>query len=394
MTPMTMAAQKEYLKPMRLRYSKTKTKVEKSLLISEVCTVMSVHRKHAIRLLNKKPVRHIKRSIGKSETYGQDLCLPLIRLWEVAGYPCSKRFHAQLPSLLDTLIRFDEISVTIEQDSKLRKMSNWTINKLLAFERLKKNGEGFSGTRTSPLLKTLIPIRTDFFDVVSPGHIELDCVLHCGVNLSGSYAETVNLIDIHTHWNEKRMILNKSNRKIISVLHECRGGFPFPLVSIDFDNGGEFVNWLLYKYCKRENISFTRSRSYHKNDQAHIESKNNHSIRKVIGYDRIETQQIVDMINDIYKNELRLMVNFFYPTFKLINKERNGGKVTKRYETPRTPYERVMSSDTIPKETKEALKAQYIDLNPAQLQRSLHTKLQNIFKMISVTFPNLATTPK
>jgi hypothetical protein len=390
---MTLPSQKEYLKPMRLRYKKARTKAEKTTLISEVCSILSVHRKHAIRLLNQKPTRHIKKSVGKQETYGQDLCTPLRRLWEVAGHPCSKRLHAQISTLLDTLIRFKEIEVTPSQDRQLREMSNWTINKLLAYERLKKKGEGLSGTRTSPLLKTLIPIRTDFHEVTGPGHIELDCVLHCGESMSGSYAETVNLIDIHTHWNEKGMILNKTKQKVISVVHGSRKSFPFPLLSLDFDNGTEFVNWHLYNYCKREQISFTRSRSYHKNDQAHIEGKNFHSVRKVMGYDRIESEQIVDLVNEVYRNEIRLLTNFFYPTFKLIEKDREGGKVTKRYEVPRTPYERVMSSDTILKEKKDALRDQYLSLNPAQLQRSLKTKMEKIFIMISVTFPNLATTP-
>src|SRR3989338_1077096 len=206
----------------------------------------------------------------------------------------------------------------------------------------------------------------------------MDCVLHCGESVSGVYAETVNMIDIDTHWNERRMILKKTNRKVIGVVHKVRGSLPFPLLSIDFDNGSEFVNWGMHGYCTRDKIAFTRSRPYKKNDQAHIEGKNYQSVRRVTGYGRITDEKIVEAFNDLYRNEHRLLTNFFYPTLKLKKKVRVGGKIYKKYEVAKTPYERVIKSKYVDKETKRQLKKQYEELNPAALNRSLQVKLKKI----------------
>lgn len=272
-------------------------------------------------------------------------------------------------------------------------MSNFTVNALLKRERKDPDYYGLSGTKTSPLLKTLIPIRTEFNEVHAPGHIEMDCVLHCGESLSGQYAETLNLLDIHTHWNEKSVFLDKTRAKVISTLHLLRKQFPFPLKSVDFDNGFEFVNWRMYNYCTREKLLFTRSRSYHKNDQAHIEGKNFQSIRRLIGYERITNPSVVRLINEVYQTEHRLLTNFFYPTFKLREKKRVGTTVIKRYEIPQTPYQRVLKSTEVSPEEKQRLITIYATLNPLQLQRNLHKKLIRIKQVLGNT-NYLATTTR
>jgi len=312
---MTLQSKKEYLAAMRKRYAIVKDKITKTKILDEVVTVLNVHRKHAVRTLNK---RELKRSLPRSPRYqyGLDLIKPLETLWNIAGMPCSKRLKPQIPILITQLKKFDEITLYGNQEVQLCKMSNWTIDQLLTPTRDKIRGKGISGTRRSPLLKSLIPIRTAWDDVEEPGHIEMDCVLHCGESLSGIYAETVNMIDINTHWNERRMILKKTNRKVIGVVHTSRQAFPFLVKSLDFDNGHEFVNWGMYGYCKREDIAFTRSRPYKKNDQAHIEGKNYQSVRKVTGYGRITDTKIVSAFNDLYENEHRLLTNFFLPNLK------------------------------------------------------------------------------
>ena len=219
----------------------------------------------------------------------------------------------------------------------------------------------------------------------------MDCVLHCGESLSGQYAETLNLLDIHTHWNEKKIFFNKTKAKVIGSLHILKGKFPFPVKSVDFDNGMEFVNWMLYGYCRKENISFTRSRSYHKNDQAHIEGKNYQSVRKVTGYERITDPVLIEMIDDLYQNEHRLLTNYFYTTMKLVKKIKKAGKSAKVYEKAKTPYQRVMESGNISKEVKDRLTREYLGLNPAKLQRDLQKKLMKISDYRSETLLNLAT---
>lgn len=390
---MSNQTKKEYLVVIRQRYQECSTRKEKSRIISEAVTNLKIARKSAIRLLNSKPLVRRKILHKRSETYGYDLIKPLKEIWSVAGKPCSKRLKPQIGSLIERLKRFKEIRLYPGQKEKLKAMSTFTIDRLLESEKdLSRKEYGLSGTKRSPLLKTLIPVRTGFGDVKEPGHIEMDCVLHCGESLSGRYAETLNLLDIDTHWNEKRIFFNKTKAKVIGILHELRFQFPFPVLSVDFDNGKEFVNWEFYRYCQREHISFTRSRSYHKNDQAHIEGKNYQSVRKVTGYDRITDQILIGMIDDLYQNEHRLLTNYFYTTLKLKEKVKRDGKSIKRYEVAKTPYQRVMASAKIVKETKDKLTKEYLSLNPAKLQRDLQKKLKRINDYRLVTSLNLAIT--
>lgn len=376
----TMATRREYVEIMYDRYQKLKSKKDKEILIDEVVKFLQIHRKSVIRLLNKKPLSQRRTIRERKYIYGLDLIAPLKLMWEIEGRACSKRLVSQIPTLIKKLKQFGEIGFYGKQEELLKKMSHWTIDQLLTSERERLQGEGLSGTKRSPLLKTLIPIRTGWEDVCEPGNLEIDCVLHCGESLAGIYAETVNMIDIYSHWNEKRMILKKTQRKVLGVFHDSRSDFPFPILSVDFDNGHEFVNWGMHGYCRREGIIFTRSRPYHKNDQAYIEGKNYQSVRRVTGYQRIDGEKIVEALNDLYENEHRLLTNFFYPTLKLVKKDKIDGKYRKKYEVPKTPYQRIMELNHVSQNIKDKLKTEYEKLNPAELYRSLNKKLTKIKK--------------
>ena len=225
-----------------------------------------------------------------------------------------------------------------------------------------------------------------------PGHLEQDCVLHCGTSVAGVFAETLNTLDIDSHWNEQSAFLRKTNLKIIGAFDQQIKRFPFKIKSDDFDNGKEFVNWAFKKYCERNNIEFTRSRSYKKNDQAHIEERNCHRIREYVGYDRLETQEQVDLLNDIYENEFRFLNNFFFTTRKLISKKRVAKKIVKKYGEAKTPYRRILDSKKVGINVKMKLIQQYQKLNPAELQRNLIIKLRALKSKITVSKTNLATT--
>lgn len=392
---MNISAKREYLTTLRLRYKLAISRKQKSVIINEVVGNLQIVRKSAIRALNRKINKYFKKHIGKKETYGFDLVTPLKIIWKTAGYPCSKRLQPQIGDVIDKLKEFNEIKFYGDQEKLLRQIRFSTIDKLLESERdISKKEYGLSGTKRSPLLKTLIPVRCNFSkeEMSEPGHVEMDCVLHCGESLSGQYAETLNVLDIYSHWNEKKIFLNKTKAKIVGAFHEMKEKqFPFPVLSIDFDNGHEFVNWILKGYCDRNQISYTRSRSYHKNDQAHIEGKNYQSIRKVVGYERITDPVLVDMINDMYQNEHRLLTNYFYTTLKLKEKVRINGKTKKVYEIAKTPYQRLLESDKISKEIKDRLTKEYNRLNPAELQRNLKRKIMKIQGYRSVTVSNQAT---
>ncbi len=388
-----MSTKKEYIQTVRERYKKAKSRKEKSSIISEVVANLKRERKYVIKVLNGRYYRKRRRVTKRPEVYTYKLSKSLKQIWIVGGQRCSKNLKPQIPELIKKLKQFDEIVLYGNDEELLCKMGTSTIDRLLNLVKKKSKLRGLSGTKRSPLLKTLIPIRTSFDDIHEAGHVEQDCVLHCGDSVSGSYAETLNTLDIHTHWNEQTAFLKKTKKKVIAAFHEQRKRFPFPIKSTDFDNGFEFVNWSMHGYCKRENIDFTRSRSYRKNDQAHIEGKNYESIRQVIGYDRIEEQPIVDLINEIYSNEFRLLNNFFYAIRKLESKQKDSGKITKKYGEAQTPYKRVLSDPTVSLKVKSELINQYKTLNPAELNRNLSIKLAKLNKMISVSQINQASTP-
>ena len=383
---MTQQSKKEYFQVLQNRYKECASRQEKSAIIDEVEENLGLARKSAIRALNRKPLVNRKPRRGRKPTYGYDLIRPLSQIWLVAGNPCSKRLNPKIGELIGRLKAFDEINLYGDQETLLNRMSTFTIDRLLKGERgLPLKDPALCGTKKSPLLKTLIPIRTNFKDVNEPGHTEMDCVLHCGDSLSGIYAETLNILDIHTHWNEKRIFLKKTKFKVIGSFHQLRPQFPFQVQSVDFDNGGEFVNWQMHGYCKREQIAFTRSRSNHKNDQAHIEGKNYHSVRKVTGYERISDPKIVALLDDLYQNEHRLLTNFFYTTMKLSSKKRVGAKVKKTYQKAKTPYQRVLECDSISDTIKQKLTEEYLSLNPAKLQRDYQRKLRKIGSLMGNT---------
>lgn len=378
-----MATKKEYVETVRARYQKTVSRKEKSKIIDEVVTNLQKTRKHVIKILNGKYYqKKRRRHRTRPEKYPYALSVPLKQIWEVGGRCCSKNLQPQIPELIRKLKQFDEIKLYKETEQLLCEMSTFTIDRLLSYVKPIEKQKGITGTKRSPLLKTLIPVRTTFDDIDEPGHVEQDCVLHCGDSVAGKYAETLNTLDIETHWNEQVAFLSKNQRKVIAAFHEQRSRFPFKIKSTDFDNGFEFVNWGFYGYCKRENIDFTRSRAYRKNDQAHIEGNNYPSVRKVIGYDRITEQKVVDLVNDIYVNEYRLLNNFFYATRKLKSKVKIDGKYKKKYGEAQTPYKRVLKSKKVSLAVKTKLIKQYEKLNPAELQRNLTIKLKALKKMI------------
>lgn len=376
---MTQPVKEGYIEAVRKRYTAVGSRKERQAIINEVVANLTIHRKSAIRTLQRKPRNYTTVYRGKQTKYTDDLILPLTTLWEAAGRSCSRRLVTQIGELIDKLKTFKELPLYGNQERLLRTMKTSTIDRLLEGERDISNKEyGISGTKKSPLLKTLIPIRTTFTsdEYQEPGHIEMDCVLHCGTSLTGIYAETLNLLDVATHWNEKSIFLHKTKGKIIGAVHTLKSSFPFLLRSLDFDNGHEFVNWSMHGYCTRENLAFTRSRSYHKNDQAHIEGKNYESVRRVVGYGRIEDAKLVEMWNDIYEHEHRLLTNYFYATMKLKKKKRQGSKIIKQYGEAQTPYQRVLDTKAVSKDVKMQLQKEYETLNPVSLQRSMQKKIQ------------------
>jgi len=261
-------------------------------------------------------------------------------------------------------------------------MSRATIDRCLKPVRFAERGHGLSTTKPGSLLKKAIPVRTFAdWDDARPGFVEVDLVAHCADSAEGQFIHTLTTTDISTGWTDCEAVLHRSQLLVFQAIQHMRQRLPFPLLGLDSDNGGEFINDILYRYCLEEQITFTRSRPYKKNDQAHVEQKNWSVVRHVIGYDRYQSQEELDLLNSIYE-DLRLYVNFFQPVLKLLGKQQVGKKTVKRYDEAATPYRRVLRSEQVNPAAKARLCHQYIQLNPVRLRNDIDAKVALLWKIL------------
>ena len=388
---MSLKSKNELVEAVQPRYLKA-SKFEKQKILDEFTSATGYHRKHAIRVL-KHPVQVQNRLKGKSKTYQRlyrgEVVQALAQIWEIYGQICSKRLQPFLPEAIRILERCQEIELSEATKELLMKISSASIDRCLRPIRL-QTPHGLSTTKPGSLLKKLIPVRTfTEWDQERPGFLENDLVAHCGNTTEGQFLCTLTCTDLCTGWTEVAALLHRSQEAVSAAIHLVRQRLPFPLLGIDSDNGSEFtlapgasagVNDLLYRYCLNEKITFTRSRPYQKNDQAHVEQKNWSVVRHTVGYDRWETEQELALLESIY-DDLRLYINFFQPSLKLIAKERIDNKTFKRYDPAKTPYQRVLERKDISLEAKARLAYLYVQLNPAELRRRIDQKLAKLWKL-------------
>lgn len=384
---MSHKEKKAYLAAIRKRYRKADKEL-KSKILDEFCAVCKYHRKYAISLLwqpfRKKRSKTKKR--GSRSIYNQSYIVePLTKIWLSTNQMCSKKLQAALPIWLP-FYEAEYGQLSEEAKSKLLVISASTIDRLLKPNKAKFKRKGLCGTKPGSLLKNQIPIRTDNWDITKPGFCEADTVAHCGNSLSGDFAWSLTLTDIYSTWTENRAIWGKGSQGVLEQIQDIESKLPFQLLGFDCDNGSEFLNYHLIRYFsdrpKTRMVQFSRSRPYHKDDNAHVEQKNWTHVRQLFGYDRFDKNPIIPLMNDLYRNEYSLLQNYFCPTMKLISKERVNSKYRKKYDIPQTPYQRLLASDHIPLESKQKITITYESLNPFSLRRSIETKLKNIFKLI------------
>src|SRR3989344_5119698 len=339
---MTMATKKEVLLEHLERYLKASRQVKKEMLDHLVST-LKMHRKTIIRSLKREQNRDPWKEWGKAGRplmYGADAVTALKEVWEISGELCAERLHSIIAQYLKILVRDNMWTHSDEATWKLQAMSIGTMkDRIAGFVRAKVGG-GRSTTKPSNL-KEIIPIRRGPWENPDPGYGEIDTVVHCGSTLSGNMAYTVNFVDIATFWSESSAQINKGQQRTKNSIIEIKKRLPFPLLGLDPDTGSEFINWVLKSWCDQEKVELTRSRPNHKNDNAHIEQRNFTNVRKLLGYSRIDTQEAVDLMNQLYSGPWRLYVNFFQPVMRCIEKKRIGSRYARKYDTPKTPYQRV-----------------------------------------------------
>ena len=343
---------------------------ERGRLLKGVIRITGYYKTHACELLNNPPKK--KAVIRRYRPSKYLVILPqLKKLWITSNFSCGKILVPAIPSLLESLLRFKEIKVGRSEKKLLLKISAATVDRLLKPDRKRLEIKGRSGTKPGTLLKHQIPVRIFTpWDEETPGFLEIDLVAHCGESLMDTYINTLDSVDIATTWTEKQALMGKSERVTIAAFDELEKRFPFKILGVDSDNGSEFINWHFLRMAQRKHITFTRSRAYRKNDQAHIEQKNFSTVRKIIGYRRLETEKQLGVLNQIYKL-LSDYLNFFIPTLKLVRKEHIGSKVKRIYDRPKTPYLRVLEHPDIDEDIKLNLKGKYLTLNPLALLKEI-----------------------
>ena len=378
---MSLQTRKELIKQIRSKYHQASW-ADKSKLLNGFIETTGYQRKYAIGVLNRKESKKVdisKRKTVKPRKYNEDVFQPLLTIWYAANQICAKRLAPFLPELIPVLERWGHLSVSPSVRTRLLTISPATIDRLLKVDRQKAK-QGISTTRPGNLLKHQIQIRTfaDWNDVI-PGFFEADLVSQCGGRAEGSFLNTLVLTDISSGWTEFISLLSKNGEDVIAGIKYIQTVVPIILIGLDTDNGGEFINYELLKFCKENKITFTRGRPYRKNDQAHVEEKNGSIIRKLIGYDRYEGIASWRLLAEMY-GVLRLYINFFQPSVKLVSKERRGSKVIKRYDKAQTPYQRLIASAHVSEEIKEKLKNEYALLDPVNLLKSLERHQDLVWK--------------
>ena len=360
-------------------YNWLESKKEKIDMLKEIEAVIlprlgiaSMHRKSLIRKLRKAMINEPKSTPrGRKPKYNDLDKQHLIQLWKLSGYPCSKR----LKIILGDWLPYYECADSIKK--QLKQMSASRMDEYLRATRLKHRKKINSGTHPAKQhIRKLIRQRDASLRHDEPGYTETDTVLHCGNYIWGSFANTTSLTDLYSGWTCGRSTLGKNAQRVVTALKDIKENLPFEMKSLFFDNGIEFINHLLVDELKTaDGVDVARGRAGRSNDQCHIEQKNNTFVRSVFKYDRIESKELVDLMNDIYKNEWELLHNYFLPQMKLIEKDRKGAKVYKKHDKPKTPYQRIMDCPAVSKDVKESLTMEREKLNPFELQVKLQKKL-------------------
>ena len=377
---MTRGGMKEYLDAIRNRYILGDRK-EKIRILDEAVQVTGLHRKALIRGLRTQPQPAARGKVGRPRRYGLEATAALKTLWEVSDRVCAKRLQPFLPELLGVLERHGELILEQEVKDQVCAMSPATIDRLLRPHRHPEHRRPFSTTRPGSLLKASIPIRTFAeWNEHQPGFLEIDLVAHCGETTEGQYLNTLSAVDIATGWVACRGVLGKGQQRVGSAVHHIGQNLPFPLLGIDSDNGSEFINHHLYAYCQQQSITFTRARPYRKNDNAHIEQKNWSVVRRLIGYHRYHSPQALEQLNRLYPLVERY-VNFFQPAMQLKEKHRQGARVRKVYDAPRTPFRRLLEHGALTQDQRQQLEQQYRQLNPVKLLRDINKELERLWQL-------------
>jgi hypothetical protein len=359
---------------------------EKGKILDEFVASTGYHRKWAVKLLRDGPPMSRKGRGGRPRVYSSVVVGALRQVAEESGWLCGKRLAPFLEELVLALEKEGELVLEPAVRKKLLGMSASTIDRRLRPYR-PKIPKGLATTKPGSLLKKQVPVRVYTpWDEQRAGFVEIDLVAHCGSSTEGHYLNSLVVTDIATGWTECIGVWGKGQVAVYSALKQIRERLPFALLGIDSDNGSEFLNGHLVRWCKAEKITFTRSRPHEKNDQAHVEQKNWSIVRRLIGYDRYETEEALLQLNRVYEI-VRVWINHWQPVLKLTGKERVGARIIKRHDQARTPYRRVLEAGAVLEERQANLEEEHGQWGPSSLRKNLDKAIEKLWSLSRQAIP-------
>jgi hypothetical protein len=384
---------REALKMYRRRYRES-DRAGRSGLLDEFCRMSGYHRKYAIALLGQAHEQAAERPRRRGSTYSRKALRVIEAIWKAAGCPWSVRLKALLPLWLPWARSHIE-GITDDVAQQVLSISARQIDRRLAGKKRRWKRRCYGRTKPGTLLKHQIPVHTGPWDVSGPGYAEVDLVSHSGPSASGEFGYTLNLTDVYLGWCESRAILGRGQEGVVRALDAIRRSMPFPLVAIDSDNGSEFINFHLVRYCQAHDIRFTRGRPYKKDDNAHIEQKNWTHVRRIFGWERYDRPDLIAAMNALYEDELRTMMNLFQPSVKLIERKRVGTTLRRRYDAASTPLDRLLAwygDRALPAQV-SALVERRQHTDPFALSVAIEQQLERLDDLRSQRRPSLPRVP-
>ena len=375
-----MHSREQYMERVREEYRNADKKT-KTRLLNEVRKRTRLKRKVLIGKLTHSPApRVVKKRGPRKPAYDSQVTAALIKAWEMFDYPCGQRLAPALRQEVERLRKTKDLICSEEVAAKLREISPKTIDRLLAREKRVRCLRRNRNPSVHPLLYQKIPVKVaSEWDTAEVGNVQVDYVLHGGRSTAGEYLHTISAADIASGWREGEPIAGRSQAATKEGLEGIRGRLPFRIRELHPDNDTGMINDLLWRYCQKARIKMSRSRPYQKNDNAWVEQRNWTHVRKVVGYRRMDTTGELMILRDLYTS-LTLYKNFFQPTMKLKEKVRLAGKIHRKYDVPKTPYQRLLESGQIPAAARKRLEAQYESLSVADLRRRIEELQTRLFE--------------
>lgn len=381
---MSHTSKEEYLESCRQRYP-SRNREGKSAMIDEVSDTLGWDRKHTIKALNGRVTHGQKaKRRGSKPTYGPAEQSVIVAIWKHSEQPCGTRLKQTLPLWIDSYqARHGALEETVRD--KILSYSPRTLERITAPHRMEGSGRiGRKTGRASNRIKKFVPVRCGPQAFDEPGWLEADTVSHGGGSSSGAFLWSLTLTDFHSGWTELAALWGNSAGEVRVGLERIEHRLPFPMLGFDCDNGSEFLNEIVEAYLlrRKRSIDWTRSRAYKKNDQAHVEQKNFTHVRQLLGYGRFGDLALRELVNGLYEQAWLPLRNHFTPVMKLVEKQRVGSKVLKKYDTPATPCDRLLACAKVSEETKAQLRATRLALDPLTLAADIEARLARIFAIV------------